>query len=84
VAELITQRVTTQNINEKKIGHRGSKLNKICLKKSKEQTVVVAILFLFNFMQLRCALMGFERNYQVKNLSKQLKLNKFFYFSSKF
>jgi hypothetical protein len=34
---------------------------------------------------LRCTLMGFERNYQIKILSKQLNLNKkkFFYFSSK-
>ena len=30
-----------------------------------------------NFMQLRCTLMGFERNYQVKIPSKQLNVKQF-------
>jgi hypothetical protein len=30
-------------------------------------------------MHLRCTLMGFERNYQIKIPSKQLNVKKFFY-----
>jgi hypothetical protein len=81
--------VTSHKIDEKKIGYRGSKskLNfvkeqrvdgswytKLCSIKSISNK-------LDNFVYLRCTLMGFERNYQIKILSKQLKIQRTFCYS---
>ena len=63
-------------MNESEIGYRGSKSE---LKFSvKEQRVdgSYCIKAKSKIMQLRCTLMGFERNYQVKILSKQLNISK--------
>ena len=59
-------------MNESEIGYRGSKSE---LKFSvKEQRVdgSYCIKAKSKIMQLRCTLMGFERNYQIKYPSKQL------------
>ena len=65
--------VISQEMTENEMGYRGSKsvfLNSTV----KEQRVdgSYCIKAKSNLMQLRCTLMGFERNYQVKVLSKQL------------
>jgi hypothetical protein len=66
-----------QKIDEKKIGYRGSKsadlLKNVAVK---EQRVDGSLCFLNK--HIRYTLMGFERSYQVKILSKQLNLNKQF------
>jgi hypothetical protein len=54
---------------EKKMGYRGSKSEFI--NSVKEQRVDGSC-GRFKFLPLRCTLMGFERNYQVNILSKQL------------
>jgi hypothetical protein len=70
--------VTSQKMNENKMGYRGSKslcfLNK---KNSVKEQRVDGSCFINNtkLMKLRCTLMGFERNYPIKNPSKQLKKN---------
>lgn len=74
-------KVTSQKIDENKMGYRGSKSGLI-IKPVKEQRVdgrrsmeiCNSKIFKFsnNSMLLRCTLMGFERSYQVKIPSKQL------------
>jgi hypothetical protein len=68
---------------EREMGYRGSKSvfqdhsqNEITVK---EQRVDSSYCKSYNSIQLRCTLMGFERNYQIKILSKKLKLNKLFF-----
>ena len=76
--------VTTYKINENEMGNRGSKseFNLYNIVKNysvKEQRVdgcrCRSIKNNYNFLHLRCTLMDFERNYQVRILAKQL-LNK--------
>ena len=62
--------VTSQKMNENLMGYRGSKSANNSVK---EQRVDGSYLFKKN--RLRCTLMGFERSYQVKILSKQLNNN---------
>jgi hypothetical protein len=57
-------------MNENLMGYRGSKSANNSVK---EQRVDGSYLFTKN--RLRCTLMGFERSYQVKILSKQLNNN---------
>ena len=60
--------VTSQDMIENEMGYRGSKSeNKVSVK---EQRVDGG--YCIKPMQLRCTLMGFERNYQIKIHSKQL------------
>jgi hypothetical protein len=61
--------VISHKIDEKTMGYSGSKLifNNIV----KEQRVDGSW-SIIKPMFLRCTLMGFERNYQINNLSKQL------------
>jgi len=54
------------------MGNRGSK-SVFILNTVKEQRVDGNWCINHNPMHLRCTLMDFERNYQLKNLSKQLK-----------
>jgi hypothetical protein len=61
-------------MNENEMGYRGSKSDFIT-KFVKEQRVDGSLCF--NQKHIRCTLMGFERNYQVKILSKQLNNIKF-------
>jgi hypothetical protein len=57
-------------MNENEIGYRGSK--SVFLSNTvKEQRVDGSLCF--NQKHIRCTLMGFERNYQIKILSKQFK-----------
>ena len=65
--------VTSYMISENKMGYRGSKLvllNSIV----KEQRVDDSYLASKSYSKLRCTLMGFERNYQLKIPSKQLNM----------
>jgi len=71
-----SSKVRSQNINEKKMGYRGSKLNTKLFVKEQRVDGSCCIFTFFNYMQLRCTLMGFERNYQINNPSKQINLNK--------
>ena len=68
--------VISQKINENLMGYRGSKLNTTLFEKEQRADGSCCIFTFFSSMQLRCALMGFERNYQIKILSKQLNKNK--------
>ncbi|OSX56117.1 hypothetical protein POSPLADRAFT_1160973 [Postia placenta MAD-698-R-SB12] len=72
--------VTSQKIDENQMGNRGSKSefqspqpNEISVKEQR----VDGSYFGF-YPKLRCTLMGFERSYQIKIPSNQLKLLKFF------
>ena len=60
-------------MNENEMGYRGSKSLCFLIKKQsvKEQRVDGSW-FLNKFKNLRCTLMGFEKNYQIKIPSKQL------------
>jgi hypothetical protein len=79
--------VTSYKMNENEIGYRGSKSDIIQNPHKiefsvKEQRVdgswfLKKINIAVPFRNLRCTLMDFERNYQIKILSKQL--NKLFY-----
>lgn len=67
--------VTSLDMNESEMGYRGSKSESMQIGSVKEQRVdgswnVIAKSKLITF--LRCTLMGFERNYQIKYPSKQL------------
>nr|YP_007374927.1 hypothetical protein PRA_mt0123 [Phlebia radiata]CCE89216.1 hypothetical protein PRA_mt0123 [Phlebia radiata] len=66
--------VTSLMIDENQMGYRGSK-SVLFNSTVKEQRVdgSYCIQTKSSKMQLRCTLMGFERNYQIKVLSKQLK-----------
>ena len=68
--------VTSQEMNESEMGYRGSK-SEFLMNSVKEQRVDGSWSnYLLNNSFLRCTLMGFERNYQIKVLSKQLKIKK--------
>jgi len=67
--------VTNYKISEKKMDNRGSKSDFI-LNSVKEQRVDGNLCF--NHKHIRCILTGFERNYQVKILSKHLKNKRIF------
>jgi len=66
--------VTSHMMNENEMGYRGSK-SELTKKSVKEQRVDGSLWFKPN--HVRCTLMGFERNYQIKILSKQLNIKKF-------
>ena len=76
--------VINQKISEKYMGYRGSKsivFLDFCVAENiivKEQRVYGNRCI--KFIHLRCTLMGFERNYQIKILSKQI--NKVIYYTS--
>ena len=74
--------VTSHKMSENEMGYRGSK-SEILSPQPKEISVkeqrVDGSYFGF-FPKLRCTLMGFERSYQIKNPSNQLK-KKIKYFS---
>ena len=66
-------------MNENEMGYRGSKSELIQTNSVKEQRVDGSWNNYFvNNSILRCTLMGFERNYQIKVLSKQLNNKNFF------
>jgi len=70
-------KVISHKIDEKKMDNRGSK--SVFNNTVKEQRVDGSWLFNklnISIKSLRCTLMGFERNYQIKILSKQFNLNK--------
>jgi hypothetical protein len=77
-------------MNENEMGYRGSKsvFNTKPIQNKKLNTVkeqrVDGSWFLkkLGFRSLRCTLMGFERNYQIKILSKQLNTTSFYTISS--
>jgi hypothetical protein len=68
--------VTSQKIDEKKMGYRGSKSDFI-MKSVKEQRVDGSYFSLSIHEKLRYTLMGFERNYRIKIPSKQLNISSF-------
>ena len=64
-------------MNESEMGYRGSK-SEFVTESVKEQRVDGSYCnYLLSNSQLRCTLMGFERNYQIKVLSKQLNKTNF-------
>jgi hypothetical protein len=70
-------KVISHKIDEKKMDNRGSK--SVLINTVKEQRVDGSWhlnMFKILFRCLRCTLMGFERNYQIKILSKQLTKHK--------
>jgi hypothetical protein len=67
-------KVISHKIDENKMEYRGSK--SVFNNTVKEQRVDGSWFLAKIARSLRCTLMGFERNYQIKILSKQLKLNK--------
>ena len=80
--------VTSQKINEKKMRYRGSKSKfQLALPIEsfvKEQRVDGGYFGLFHILaknnsKLRCTLMGFERNYQIRVLSNTIKNQRSFY-----
>jgi hypothetical protein len=60
--------VISQKMKETEIGYRGSKSE--FSNSVKEQRVDGSYCIKYKFMQLRCTLKGFERNYQIRILSK--------------
>ena len=56
-------------MNESEMGYRGSKSDKLSVKEQRVDGSCIGT----KHTMLRCTLMGFERNYQIKILSKQLK-----------
>jgi len=70
--------VISHKIDEKKMGYRGSKSEFVSQTETvKEQRVDGSWCIAKNNMQLRCTLMGFERNYPIRIPSKQLN-NRFY------
>jgi len=67
--------VTSHKIAEKKMGNRGSKSDFV-MEPVKEQRVDGSWYIKYKPMYLRCTLMGFERNFPIKILSKQLNVCK--------
>ncbi len=64
--------VISQEMNENEMGNRGSKSD-FKMESVKEQRVDGSwSIAKYNPMHLRCTLMGFERNYQIKIPSNQL------------
>lgn len=70
--------VTSHKMIENEMGYRGSKSD-LLMGSVKEQRVDGSYLFKHN--KLRCTLMGFERNYQIKIPSNQLNIKNFSTFS---
>ena len=68
--------VTSHKMNESEMGYRGSK--SVLLNSAVKEQRVDGSYFGF-YPKLRYTLMGFERNYQVKVLSKQLNKKNFLY-----
>ena len=71
-------------MSENEMGYRGSKSEFIIqnpqpkyINSVKEQRVDGSWYKRYNQLYLRCTLMGFERNYPVKILSKQLNIKNF-------
>ena len=64
--------VTSHKMNESEMGYRGSKSVLILRDTVKEQRVDGSYCIKLKLMQLRCTLMVFERNYQVKIHTNQL------------
>jgi hypothetical protein len=67
--------VTSQMIFERLMDYRGSKsaiCESIVVKEQRVEGSQHISLTKFKMMCLRCTLMGSERNYQAKNLSKQI------------
>ena len=73
--------VTSQEIDEKKMGYRGSK-SILTPNIVKEQRVDGSYFGSILYPKLRYTLMGFERNYRIKIPSKQLNIKKFSTFNS--
>lgn len=67
--------VISHKINENLMDYRGSKLNTSLFIKEQRTDGNYCIFSFFSIIQLRYALMGFEKNYQFKYLSKQLNQN---------
>jgi hypothetical protein len=65
-------KVTSHKMKETEMGYRGSKSELKSNNSVKEQRVDGSWLIANTAKSLRCTLKGFERNYQVKVLSKQL------------
>ena len=63
--------VTSQKMSENEMGYRGSKSVACNTTAVKEQRVDGSC-FVYRNTKLRCTLMDFERNYQVRILSKQI------------
>ena len=70
--------VKSYKMNESEMGYRGSKSESMQIGSVKEQRVdgsycisPVNVAAKSKVMQLRCTLMGFERNYQVRILSNK-------------
>jgi hypothetical protein len=64
--------VTSHNMSENEMGYRGSKSVNTTVK---EQRVDGSWFLAKKARSLRCALTGFEKNYQIKYPSKQLTKN---------
>jgi len=64
--------VISRKIDEKKMGNRGSK-SELISNSVKEQRADGSWYIKSKLMYLRCALTGFERNYQINNPSNQYK-----------
>ena len=66
--------VTSQKMLERKMGYRGSKSVEKFEKKAtvKEQRVDGSLSFKLQLSGIKCTLMGFERNYQIRILSNQI------------
>ena len=69
--------VTSQKISENEMGYRGSKSDFNSKVKSVKEQRVDGSWCINRFLHLRYTLMGFERNYQIKVLSKQLNKTNF-------
>jgi hypothetical protein len=67
--------VTSHKMKETKMGNRGSKSDFV-MEPVKEQRVDGSWYIKYKPMYLRCTLMGFERNFPIKILSKQLNVCK--------
>ena len=74
-------KVTSQKMIEKEMGYRGSK-SVICKSVAVKEQRVDGSWRNFILLRLRCILMGFERNYQVKILSNQI-INRLRWYSSR-
>ena len=71
-------KVKSHKMIENEMGYRGSK-SVLTNKTVKEQRVDGSWLLALPIRSLRCTLMGFKRNYQIKVLSKQLNRKKNFF-----
>jgi len=74
--------VISLKASEKNVGYRGSK-SVICKNIAVKEQRVYGSWRGMNLPHLRCTLTGFERNYQIKNLSNQIPLSLIRGFSSK-